>query len=115
MIGIVGVDARRARRGIGPDADEGEWSRHFPFAPESHIRISWCASVGRSMSKAEDDDLEVVWTGDMPLLAPRDQRPHFTYVEPRRKYNKKPTQAGGNPTQHTSPTTDEEGDLDDTF
>lgn len=42
----------------------------------------------------EEEELEVVWTGDMPLLPPREQRPHFTYVEPKRKYTfKKDKQA----------------------
>ena len=37
----------------------------------------------------EEDDLEVVWSGGMELLPPRDQRPDPTWLAPKRKYTKK--------------------------
>lgn len=42
------------------------------------------------MSDGCDDceKLEVVWTGDMELLPPREQRPDPTWVAPKKQVNK---------------------------
>ena len=38
---------------------------------------------------SDDDEYEVVWSGRDPLLPPRESKPHYTWVEPRRIWNKK--------------------------
>ncbi len=36
-----------------------------------------------------EEELEVVWSGGMELLPPRDQRPDPTWTPPKRLYNRK--------------------------
>ena len=43
----------------------------------------------QAMETEQKDELEVVWSGKDELLPPRDQKPNFTWVAPKRKYTRK--------------------------